>query len=140
VQWIVIGVGPPLQHVPPTPSRLEDDGASFGHHDLFASAGVAGLTGLSPLHLEDTEVAEFDPAILSERVHDGVEYIMNDLAGLELCKAKLLGNHSDDVFPGHEAILLAWAQVFDHLTLRATDFRLADSSRGVCRVPRGFAR
>ena len=32
--------------------------------------------------------------------------IMNDLAGLELCKAKLLGNHSDDVFPGHESILL----------------------------------
>jgi hypothetical protein len=49
---------------------------------------------------------EFDPTIVSERVHDGGEYIINDLAGLELCKAKVLRNRSDDVFSGHESILL----------------------------------
>jgi len=31
---------------------------------------------------------------------------MNDPASLELGKAKLLGNQADDVFFGHEAILL----------------------------------
>ena len=46
---------------------------------------------------------------------------MNDLAGLALWKAKLIRNRSGDVFLGHDAILLAWAQVFGQLVLWATD-------------------
>ena len=36
--------------------------------------------------------------------------MMNDLAGLELCTAKLLENHSDNVFLGHDSIFLPGAQ------------------------------
>jgi hypothetical protein len=88
--------------------RLEDDGASFGHHDLFPSVWVAALTGFPPPHLEDAEVAEFDPTLLDDCIHDRVEYMMNDLAGLELCQAKLLGNRSDDVFLGHVHFFRVW--------------------------------
>jgi len=45
---------------------------------------------------------------------------MNDPADLELCKAKLLGNHSDNIFPGHELILLA--REYEMLPLAAAPF------------------
>jgi hypothetical protein len=94
---------PLRQHLP----RLKGNDPFLGHDYIFPRARIAGSPSFPPPHLEDTEVTKFDSAIPSERVHDGVEQIVNDLARLDLCKAKLLGNHSDDVFSGHDAILLA---------------------------------
>jgi hypothetical protein len=63
----------PLRYLP---SRFEGGDALFGHHDLLTGTRVAGFMGLPPLHLEDAEVAKFDPAVPNERIHDGVEYLL----------------------------------------------------------------
>jgi hypothetical protein len=84
----------PLLHHQP---RLEAHGTSLGHHDRFAGLGISGLAGFPPPHLEDSEVAEFDPTFLNQRAHDGTENILDNLLGLELCQAKSLGNRSGNL-------------------------------------------
>jgi hypothetical protein len=93
---------PDRHHLP----RLENDSASLGHRDCLAGTGIAGLTSLPAPDLKHPEVAKLDPTVLHQDVHDGVKRLLDDLLGLLLCQAKLLGNRSDDAFPGHELISL----------------------------------
>jgi hypothetical protein len=85
------------------PSRGEYNGNFLGHDYLFSGTRIAGLASFPPPHLEDAEVAKFNPTFLNERIDDGVEQILNDLTGLDLCIAKLLRNPSDDGFLGHNS-------------------------------------
>src|SRR5206468_12187641 len=68
-------------------TRLErDDHFGLDVHAL-AGARVSRLAGLAHLHLEDAEVAQLDPPDFDERVHDGVESLLDDFLGLELGQA-----------------------------------------------------
>jgi hypothetical protein len=86
--------------------RLEGDHELLGHEHLLAGPRVAGLSGASSLHLEDAEIADSDAALLGQRVQDGVEYLLDDLAGLQLAHAQVFGDRPDDLSLGHGGVLL----------------------------------
>ena len=73
---------------------LERDHVFLGHEHLVAGAGVAGLAGGPPLHLEDAEIAKLDAALRHQGLDDGVEGLLHDFLRLQLGQPDFLGNGS----------------------------------------------
>ncbi len=84
---------------------LEGDDLRLGHHHLLAGAGVAGLAGLALAHLEDAEVAQFQPPLACERVDDVIKGALDDLLDVGLAHVGLAGDLKDDIVLGHSAFV-----------------------------------
>jgi hypothetical protein len=72
--------------------RLEGDHVFLRHEDLFAGPRVACPTWSPSLHLEDAEIAEFDPPLVNQGIQDGLEDLLDDLLGFSLGEAEVPGD------------------------------------------------
>jgi hypothetical protein len=77
-----------------------DDKLGGNHHDL-ASAWVAGLPRLSPLDLEDAEIAEFNAPFFFQRIDDPVKNPFDDFVNDALSQIHVLGYCIDYFFLRH---------------------------------------
>ena len=103
----VINAGLPGDTTASALARLERDHVLCRHKDILAGTRVTGLPGCASLDLEDAEVPKFDPPVSDQGVYDGVEGLLNDLLGLQLSQPDLFGNGPNDLFLGHDSILLS---------------------------------
>ena len=102
---------------------------------LVAGPRVPRLARGPPLDLEDAEIPQLDPPLGDQRLDDRVERPLDDVLGLELRQADLLGDLLDDLFLGHDGglprgtigpcrtsigstVLVAWSRVKPKVKLR----------------------
>jgi len=76
-------------------SGLEPHGLSWGNTDFFAGAGIAADAGLTGLHAEDAELAEFDALAAAHGVLQGLK---DGLHGLFRFGAADVGLRYDSIY------------------------------------------
>ena len=92
-------------------SWLERDDQFGGNIHCLPGPGVASLSRLSQLDLENPEIAKLDAALVQQRLRDAFEEALDDFPGMLLGEAGFLGDRVDDVLLGHEQSFLANARL-----------------------------
>ncbi len=85
-------------------ARFERDHKLLRHKDFVTRTRVAGLACGPSFDLENTEIPELDAMVLDQRLHDGVERLLDNFLGLELRKSNLLGDGFNNLFLGHDEV------------------------------------
>ena len=85
---------------------LASDPALFRRNLLIDVDGVAKPFAPEMDAWQSQQFAAIDPAFLDQRLHDGVERLLDDLFCLKLCQPDFLGNGPNNLFLGHDSILL----------------------------------
>src|SRR6516162_6167315 len=86
-------------------ARLEGNDVLLGDENLVAGSWIAGFSCRPLLDFENAEIAQFDPAILNQRLDNRVEGLLDDLLGLQLRHSDFIGNGFDDFFFSHDSVL-----------------------------------
>lgn len=82
---------------------LESDDKLFRNVNALTGPRISSFSCGSFFDFEDPEVAEFDSPVSDERLHDGVERLLDDLLGFELSQSDVVGDGFDDFFFCHDS-------------------------------------
>src|SRR5581483_2966146 len=90
-------------------ARLERDHLFGFDVNSLPGPGVTRLAGFAHFDLEHAKVAQLDASDFDQRVHNGVEGLLDDFFRFELSQADPFRYLLDDFFLGHALVLLTEA-------------------------------